>query len=54
MIPDVKYSMIKKTPKRHIYPTREKGVNEHEKIQSLLEDYLITHCIHYKSVTECN
>ena len=50
MIPGVKYFMIKKTPRdTSIQQEKREQINV-GKFQSLLEDYLITHCIHYKSV----
>ena len=50
MIPDVKYSMIKKTPRDMSIQQEKREQMNMRKFQSLLEDYLITHCIHYKSV----
>ena len=49
MIPDVEYSMIKKTPRDMSIQQKKRKQMNMGKFQSLLEDYLITCCIHYKS-----
>ena len=50
MIPDVKYSTIKKNPRdMSIQQEKEEQMNM-RKFLNLLEPYLITHHIHYKSV----
>ena len=50
MIQDVKYSTIKKTPRDTSIQQEKREQMNMRKFQSLLEDYLITHHIHYKSV----
>ena len=50
MIPDVEYSMIKKTPRDMSIQQEKREQMNMRKFQSLLEDYLITHHIHDKSV----
>ena len=50
MIPDVKYSMIKKTPRDTSIQQEKREQMNMRKLPSLLEVYLITHHIHYKSV----
>ena len=45
-----KYSMINKTPRDMSTQYEEKEQMNMRQFKSHLEDYLITHCIHYKSV----